>query len=1103
MSGLSVKVISKIAQNGAVFARGMLYFQKKRVRQLNSENRGKSYMASVVGSEVYAVSISLDADDKPDGFSCDCPAYKGYANGACKHIVATLFAIMDDKNSVTDCKEMVLPESAPLVARKTDSNTRMFLRYFSDLAQSAGSFQEQTDSDTVLAEVRKHTLVPKLNIVAGRWVNPVMYAEFSYGCERQYSLRDVRRFAEALHDGRDEEINFGKYGDFHPQHTVFDDASRKLAQWLEKYYIEETGRSRALQVYGHTGAIANERVRLTPFWLNEFFINLLGQQLEVVIAGNSLFVEVVEVLPKLQLTVENIQGGICLRLLDEQDMLRLLDSHYGYVLAGNTIAAVNHAEVGIFETFINSVYARNNRRLEIADNDAAVFLSDALPALEKVADVYIAQEILDKYCRWPLVAKALLAINGSFIECALQFCYCGQEFNPLVNQDVLNIDGRILLRDKLAEAQVVKVLSKFGFHENHSLYLLGNEDKMLEFLDHGISELNKYAEVYGDESLASLRPRPPKNIRTSVSISEGNLLELAVEYENAEIAELIALLNALRQKKKYYRLKTGEFVSLESEELREFAGFLASLNIKSGSLTTGKTTLAKRQAWYLDALANEHSGLRLNRGSNFEKLIREISSPQHLEHHIPKGINGVLRKYQGVGFKWLKTLSEYGFGGILADDMGLGKTLQALTLIQSEAGQGKTGPTLIVAPTSLIYNWQNEVAKFTPELRAMVVAGTKAKRRELLRNISNYDIVITTYGLLRSDIQDYEEVVFGKCFIDEAQHIKNPATLSARAVKRIQAQGYFALTGTPVENSLTELWSIFDFIMPGYLGQHGDFVERYELPIVKEQNQTALVDLKRKIQPFVMRRLKKQVLKELPDKIESLSVNEMSKEQRKIYKAFMLHARGEFENEIKKNGFAKSQIAILTLLMRLRQICCHPALFMENYQGGSGKLEQLSELLEDALDGSHRVLLFSQFTSMLGIIKQHLLEQGREFFYLDGSTPAQERIELVNRFNCGERGIFLISLKAGGTGLNLTGADVVIHYDPWWNPAVEDQATDRAHRIGQKNAVQVYRMITKNSIEEKIFELQQKKRQLIDAIIEPGETMLNKLTEAEIRALFE
>ena len=379
--------------------------------------------------------------------------------------------------------------------------------------------------------------------------------------------------------------------------------------------------------------------------------------------------------------------------------------------------------------------------------------------------------------------------------------------------------------------------------------------------------------------------------------------------------------------------------------------------------------------------------------------------------------------------------------------------------------------------------------------------GAAKQREETFDKFTKYDVIITTCGLLRSDVDKYKNFIFKYCFIDEAQHIKNPKTLNAKAVKSIQALSCFALTGTPMENTLTELWSIFDFLMPGYLYSHSQFAARLEKPVMIG-NQKAADELRQKISPFIMRRLKKDVLRELPDKIVSLSYNEMTNEQRKIYLAHIALARKELDAALDQKGYASSQIIIIALLTCLRRLCCHPGLFIDKYHGGSGKLEQLLEIIDDSLSGGHRMLIFSQFTSMHARIQDKLLEAGIEHFYLDGATPARERLDMCTRFNSGEKQLFLISLKAGGSGLNLTGADVVVHYDPWWNPAVEDQATDRAHRIGQENVVQVYKLLTKGTIEERIYELQQKKRALIDSVIKPGETMLNKLTEADVRALF-
>ena len=435
--------------------------------------------------------------------------------------------------------------------------------------------------------------------------------------------------------------------------------------------------------------------------------------------------------------------------------------------------------------------------------------------------------------------------------------------------------------------------------------------------------------------------------------------------------------------------------------------------------------------------------------------------------------------------------------------MGLGKTLQVIAFLLSKQDYTQP-PSLVVAPTSLMYNWQDEIERFAPELKACVVAGSKEERKEILAGAdASFDVLITTYNMLKRDISLYEKRRFRYCFLDEAQHIKNPTTQNARAVKKIKTTGYFALTGTPIENTLTELWSIFDFLMPGYLLNQKKFKERFETPIVREQDARSLTDLKRHVMPFILRRMKKDVLTELPDKVERKMVNEMTPKQEKIYQGWFIKSQREFAAELKANGFGESRIKILAILTRLRQIACDPSMFLEGYDGGSGKLDMLEEVVSEAVEGGHRILVFSQFTTMLGHIGERLKTLGITYFYLDGSTPALERIHLVKSFNDGTTPVFLISLKAGGTGLNLTGADMVIHFDPWWNPAVEDQATDRAYRLGQKNNVQVLKFITKNTVEEKIYKLQEKKKSLIDQMIQPGENFLSKLSEDEIKELFQ
>ncbi len=402
-------------------------------------------------------------------------------------------------------------------------------------------------------------------------------------------------------------------------------------------------------------------------------------------------------------------------------------------------------------------------------------------------------------------------------------------------------------------------------------------------------------------------------------------------------------------------------------------------------------------------------------------------------------------------------------------------------------------------------NWQNEATKFADGLKTLVIRGTLAERKEKIKDIEKYDLVITSYDLLKRDIELYKEkdYQFKYVIADEAQYLKNSNTQNAKAIKQIKSETRYALTGTPIENSLAELWSIFDFIMPGYLFGYRKFKNTYETPIIKGEDEAAMSKLKMLIEPFVLRRNKKEVLKELPEKTVTVLDNEMGEEQRNIYLNYLLRAKQEISEQIDLNGYESSRMQILAALTRLRQICCHPSLFIKDYNEGSSKLEQCMEIVQEAVNGGHKILLFSGYTSMFEIIEKELKQSNIKYFKLTGSTKVEERMKLVDEFNENpEIQVFLISLKAGGTGLNLTGADMVIHYDPWWNVSTENQATDRAYRIGQRNNVQVYKLITKNSIEEKIYKLQEKKAKLADEMLDTKTKFVSKLSKEEIMELF-
>ena len=566
-------------------------------------------------------------------------------------------------------------------------------------------------------------------------------------------------------------------------------------------------------------------------------------------------------------------------------------------------------------------------------------------------------------------------------------------------------------------------------------------------------------------------------------------------------------------KKKYHKLKDGSFVNLEENPDIEFIDkLMTGLDISYKDLEKGNVKLPVNRSLYLNQLLKNVPNTQINKNLEYRKLVNQLDKENvEDEISIPANLENTLRYYQKTGYKWLKTLDNYKFGGILADDMGLGKTIQMLSIIagyveESNLQEDNNRASIVICPSSLTLNWQNEAQKFTNKLKTLVIRGTAQERKRQIEMIGEYDLVITSYDLLKRDIEIYKEkkYQFRFAIADEAQYLKNSNTQNAKAVKEILADTRYALTGTPIENSLAELWSIFDYIMPGYLFGYKKFKTEYEIPIIKENNQRAMKKLKMLIEPFVLRRTKKEVLTELPEKTITVLNNQMKEEQEKIYLNYLAQAKQDVAETINARGFEKSHIQVLAALTRLRQICCHPGLFIKDYQDGSSKLEQCIEIVKDATEAGHKILLFSGYTSMFEIIEKELNKNSISYFKLIGSTKVDERIRMVDEFNANKDiKVFLISLKAGGTGLNLTGADMVIHYDPWWNASAENQATDRAYRIGQKNNVQVYKLITKNSIEEKIYDLQQKKSELIDNVLDTKTSFISKLSKEDIMKLFE
>ena len=597
--------------------------------------------------------------------------------------------------------------------------------------------------------------------------------------------------------------------------------------------------------------------------------------------------------------------------------------------------------------------------------------------------------------------------------------------------------------------------------------------------------------LQGIESIKNEIPKKQegKIVNSKVSIEVVNIsknyIGIDLSFSGIDKSEYQSIFNSYKENKKMHRLKNGNYLDLRDDNISKALELIESLDINDD---INHNKISSSKVMYIDKILKENDYKFVKCDNYIESIIQRYNQISKKNYEVPNHLNAKLRDYQVEGYKFLNTLSDFRFGGILADEMGLGKTIQVITFLLSKQNK----KSIVIAPTALIYNWKNEIEKFAPTLKVGLAYKDTKLRQNIVEEVNNYDVILTTYGTLKNDIEKYEQISFDFCIIDEAQYIKNPISTNSKVVKKINAKVRFALTGTPIENNLLELWSIFDFIMPGYLYDKSKFQSIF---INNHKNNSLLKSM---VAPFMLRRTKKQVLKELPKKIEQKIFIELTQEHRKVYNAYIK----VIKNKIKELNLDK--ITVFSYLTKLRQLCLVPNLMVKNYNGKSTKLLVTLNILEQSKD--KKVLIFSQFTKVLKEIGSELEKNNISYSYLDGSTKAQDRSKLVEEFNTTDKNkVFLISLKAGGTGLNLTSASIVIHFDPWWNPAVEDQASDRAHRIGQKESVNVIKLITKGTIEEKVIELQESKKELINEILDgnlENSNILKNLSSEEIIDLF-
>lgn len=1040
------------------FARGKEYYQRGQVvdMQISGKEDAEHVTCIVRGSENYRVTLKF----KSNGVSVNCNCAQFREKGLCKHLAAAMLAFADaDRRAL------------PL---QSDQRAQQLLRSY--VEQSRGG-----PAETVLARLVPHIGWP-------RTTGDYPPFSFQVGVDRLYVVRDLKKFLENVVNR--ETVTYGKGLTLCHSLENFDELSQKLIRVLLDQFNSFRSVQRASYFYDYESSSWNSsrdraQIILTGTAFDRWFELLEGTQVEGPQKNDRI--EFRQGTPKVSLTLKKQRRAATLSIQadEEWQFFGSIQSLYALDKSSQLIRCDDE-----FRRKVHPLLKQNADDMQIGFSDLPVLCGVILPRIEDMVEVADPDGLLQEYMPDECTPCFYFDMQDDVLSLRIAFRYGDKQF------DKGSRPPQNIKRNVLTEDEAVTLAERYFGPGNTSQYTLTGDDEVFAFLTENLEQFHQRGEVFITDRLRARRIQPAA-AGVGVSVSSG-LLNLDINTGGFPPDELEALYQSLLRKRRYHRLKDGRYLALDGSACETLAELSHMLQLSPKELGKGKVTLPAFRALYVDSLLSEGKGdLQVARDRQFKGMIRNFKSVSESDYTLPEGLEGVLRAYQKVGFQWLKTLESCGFGGILADEMGLGKTVQVIAFL-STADRAATGLTsLVVCPASLILNWQDEFAKFAPGLSVALIMGPAAERKRLIAESGECDVWVTSYELLRQDVEQYQQRQFYCCVLDEAQHIKNQSTLASKAVKTVDCRQRFVLTGTPVENRLSELWNLFDFLMPGYLFSHRTFVEKLEKPVVKSGDQDAAARLRRLVQPFMLRRLKQNVLKELPPKIEYIRRIPLSEDERKVYHASALAAREGLEAE------GKGKLAILAALTQLRQICCAPQLCFENYEGPDSKLEAALDLCAGMVENGHQILLFSQFTSMLDLIRARLDSMNISSFTLQGSTTKEKRAQLVKAFNAGEASVFLISLKAGGTGLNLTAADVVIHYDPWWNLAAQNQATDRAHRIGQQAHVQVYKLIAKDTIEERILELQSQKAALMDAISEGTETGILDMSKEDLLALLD
>ncbi len=1103
---------------------------------------------SVKGSHgaVYEVSVTIDLDDEDIvNYSCDCPASYEY-DGMCKHEIALALEYLDRygieplkgkgkgdtfANVFAQVMDAYLAEArtqaSPAGAKRPKTQQLPTDRVITELVNAAAT-QALASAASARAERAARrgeadepaqlevTLLPTRDIVLyGGQAAWSLKLKARRG-KAAYIVKNIGALVDAWKHG--DEVVYGKNLTLTHVPSAFDERSRKLIEVVCR--IADSQQALFSSRWNYWDAGKGTEVKELPLSTADVIAVLDAMQGATVSfdATTNYYASKQEVRqlvvtegdPMVRTRLEPARdGGFDLVLpvgtccFAQGDTMYVLDAECAWRCSKEFVAKAGTLLPAIFPS---------SRPLHIAPADMPGFCRDVLPALRACTQVE-APDSLEALVPPRAEFSFQVGLDDGEVTCHVDVSY-GDWTGNLYDEHPKGAPAR----DMAGEYRVQDVVEEYfpygGLADLEPTWSSpakkaasrtlrdprfdeADDERLYLLLTEGLAELSALGEVLLSERLRGVEARGCPQMSVRANIRSG-LLDLEVDSSGLSHQDLEAYLACYKRKQKYLRLSNGDIMKIDAS-LSALNDLAEGLGMDVTQLSGGTQGLPSSQALFVDALLRKSEGVRLERNAAFRSVVRDFETYSDADYEVPASLAQTLRHYQVEGFRWLETLERFGFGGVLADDMGLGKTLQVIAHILARKEAGAQGPTLVVCPASLVYNWMAEIERFAPALDAVAVVGGKPARTKQIAQAADHDVLVTSYDLMKRDIEAYSQVRFARAVLDEAHYIKNANAQVSKAAKCLNADVRLALTGTPIENRLAELWSIFDFLMPGALGSAESFNKRFAGP-VEAAEEGAARRLQCKVSPFILRRLKADVLADLPEKDESVVLARMEGEQDKLYKASQDRLAIQVQHEDTK-VFKDKKLQILAELTKLRQLCCDPHLAFENYTGGSAKLDTCMELMRSAMDAGHKILLFSQFTSMLDIISAKLKAAKVPHFVLTGSTPKAQRASLVERFQAGEAPVFLISLKAGGVGLNLTAADVVIHYDPWWNLAAQNQATDRAHRIGQTRNVSVYKLICQGTIEERIVQMQERKRDLAQSVLGGEGVGASTLTREDVLAL--